>query len=114
MKYLILLAVLGLAGCASPTTTSTDKTTPPVVTDKPTSGQALGYKAVDTSGHAYYVFLNAGTVAKTFTADTDLSAAVVVVDKTSAGTKAIASPVGVQVSGRVVTVAAGTSAVLRL
>ena len=105
---------LALTGCAAVTNTSPGPVpTPTPAAGTVTQGRALGYKSIDTSGHAYYVFLNADTVTKTFTADTDLSSAQVLVDQTTAGTDPIAQPVGVSISGRVVTLAPGTSAVVK-
>jgi hypothetical protein len=111
MRLLIpfLAGTILLAGCASPSAPVLAKTPVPV----PTSATALGYKVLDSSGRAYYVFLNAGTVTKTFTADADLTSAQVLADQTSAGTDPIAHPVGVAVAGRTVTLAPGTSAILK-
>jgi hypothetical protein len=78
-----------------------------------TLGRSLGYKVVDSLGQSYYVFLNADSSPKTFTADVDLTTAAVVVDQVSAGVTAIAHPVGLQVSGKTITLAPGTSAVLK-
>ncbi len=75
---------------------------------------AFGYKATSTDGSGtYYVFHNADATAKTFTADQDLSAAIVVVDGAKAGVAAIPSPTGVSVLGATVTVQPMTSAILR-
>lgn len=78
-----------------------------------TSTLAFGYKAVATDGAAFYVFHNADSTAKSFTADVDLSAAMILVDGAKAGLSPIAVPTNVSVSGSTVTLQPLTSAVLR-
>lgn len=77
-----------------------------------TSGLAFGTKSMGTDG-TYYVFLNAGSTAQSFTADADLSTATLLADGASAGTAAITTPTGVTVAGTTVTIAPLTSAILR-
>ena len=74
---------------------------------------AFGYKAVATNGAAYYVFHNADTTAKLFTADADLSAATLLADGARAGLTAIVAPTGVSVVGTTVTLQPLTAAILR-
>lgn len=74
---------------------------------------SIAYKLTDGTS-TYYVFLNAGSVAATFTAPgVDFTAGTVIVDQTSAGTTAIASPVGVTAANGSVTLSALTSAVIK-
>jgi len=74
---------------------------------------AFGYKAVATDATAYYVFHNADTTAKSFTADADLSTATLLADGAKAGLTAITTPTGVSVIGTTVTLQPLTSAILR-
>jgi pullulanase/glycogen debranching enzyme len=73
---------------------------------------AFGYKCVGTDA-AYYVFHNADTAPKSFTADIDLSTSTLVVDGAAAGTTAIGVPTGVTISGTTVTLQPLTSAIFR-
>jgi pullulanase/glycogen debranching enzyme len=78
-----------------------------------TSTLAFGYKAVATDSTAFYVFHNADSTAKSFTADADLSTAVILADGSKAGLTPITTPTGVTVSGSTVTLQPLTSAILR-
>ncbi len=78
------------------------------------SALAFGYKAASSDGTGtWYVFHNADTTAKTFSADIDLSTATLVVDGATAGTAAITAPTGVAVSGSSVTLEPLTSAIFK-
>jgi pullulanase/glycogen debranching enzyme len=77
---------------------------------------AFGYKAGSTDGSGtYYVFHNAGTIAQSFTADTDLSTATLLADGARAGLASIPllSATGVSVVGSTVTMQPLTSAIFR-
>ncbi|HJW33835.1 MAG TPA: alpha-amylase family glycosyl hydrolase [Holophagaceae bacterium] len=79
-----------------------------------TSALAFGYKAVSSDGTGtWYVFHNADTTAKTFSADIDLATATLVADGATAGITAITAPTGVAVSGSSVTLDPLTSAIFR-
>ncbi|WP_243294375.1 alpha-amylase family glycosyl hydrolase [Geothrix mesophila] len=78
------------------------------------SALAFGYKAVSSDGTGtWYVFHNADTTAKTFTADIDLATATLVADGATAGTTAITASTGVAVSGSSVILDPLTSAIFR-
>jgi pullulanase/glycogen debranching enzyme len=77
-----------------------------------TTTLAFGYKCVGTDA-AYYVFHNADTTAKAFTADTDLTSATLLVDGATAGLTPITASTGVSVTGSTVTLQPLTSAILR-
>lgn len=86
----------------------------------PTSGGsstlAFGYKVISTDGTGfYYVFHNADSVSHVFPADTDLAAASLLADGTSAGLTPIpsSSSVTLGVDGRTVTLTPLTSAIFK-
>jgi pullulanase/glycogen debranching enzyme len=74
---------------------------------------AFGYKCLATDLTAYYVFHNADPLAKTFTADVDLSGATLLADGFKAGLTPITTPTGVSVTGSSVTLQPFTSAIIR-
>ncbi len=75
---------------------------------------AFGYKAASTdSTGTYYVFHNADSTAKTFTADQNLASATLLADGAKAGLADITLPTGVSVVGPTVTVQPLTSAVFK-
>ena len=73
---------------------------------------AFGYKSVGTDA-AYYVFHNADSTPKSFTADAAFAGAILLADGTRAGLTAIAAPTGVAVSGSTVTLEPLTSAIFK-
>lgn len=83
----------------------------------PLNGQAsttlaFGYRATGADG-TYYVFHNADSTAKTFTAPVDLGTATLLADGARAGVVAITTPTGVAVAGAAVTLQPLTSAIFR-
>ncbi|TVP89659.1 MAG: pullulanase [Alkalibacterium sp.] len=75
---------------------------------------AIVYRAEDSNGDIYYVFVNADDSERTLTMATDLTDGYVLVDGSSAGTRAISEPEGVDVSETSVTLAPLTASVIVL
>ncbi|OJF90294.1 pullulanase [Alkalibacterium sp. 20] len=74
----------------------------------------IGYRAEDSNGDIYYVFVNADDTERTVTLGTDLTEGYVLVDAESAGTRAITSPKGVSITGDSITIAPLTASVVVL
>ncbi|MCC5893971.1 MAG: pullulanase [Alkalibacterium sp.] len=72
------------------------------------------YRAEDSNGDVYYVFVNADDSERTLTLNTDLTEGYVIVDGENAGTRAIASPEGISVEESGVTLAPLTASVVVL
>ena len=70
------------------------------------------YRAEDSNGDSYLVMVNADDKERTLTLDTDLTDGYVLVDGKEAGTRPIADPEGVSVSGNTVTLDALTASVV--
>lgn len=66
---------------------------------------AIIYRAKDSNGDSYYIFVNADDRERTFTLETDLSSGHILVDAENAGTEAISDPIGVEVNEKRVTLA---------
>lgn len=77
-----------------------------------TSTLAFGYRATGSDA-AYFVFHNADSSAKSFTAPVELSTAVLLADGAQAGLTPITTPTGVSVAGVTVTLQPLTSAIFR-
>ncbi|MDP1830760.1 MAG: hypothetical protein Q8K67_01790 [Geothrix sp.] len=73
---------------------------------------AYGYKSVGADA-TYYVFHNADSRTRSFTADTDLSTATLLADGATAGLTPITTATGVSVTGSTVTLQPLTSAIFR-
>ncbi|RIX51436.1 pullulanase [Paenibacillus nanensis] len=75
----------------------------------------IGYKneAMDGSGH-YYVFINADSTGRTLTLSEDLTSGIVVVDNDEAGTAAVASPSGFQLTADAITLDPLSAVVIRM
>ncbi|GAA0476667.1 hypothetical protein [Alkalibacterium indicireducens] len=74
----------------------------------------IAYRAEDSNGDRYYVFVNADDSERTLTLDSDLTEGHVLVDSQQAGTRAIASPEGITVEQAGVTLAPLTASVVLL
>jgi secreted pullulanase len=74
----------------------------------------IAYRAEDSNGDRYYVFVNANDSERTLTLDSDLTEGHVLVDSQQAGTRAIASPEGITVEQAGVTLAPLTASVVLL
>ncbi|WP_410263247.1 pullulanase [Alkalibacterium sp.] len=74
----------------------------------------IGYRAEDSNGDIYYVFVNADDTERTLTLGTDLTEGYVLVDGKSAGTQAITSPAGVSITEDSITLAPLTASVVML
>ncbi|MCC5889834.1 MAG: hypothetical protein JJU01_04630, partial [Alkalibacterium sp.] len=72
----------------------------------------IAYRADDSNGDSYYVFVNADETERVLTLDKDLTNGYVIVDAETAGTEEISQPIGVSVTDRTVTLAPLTAAVL--
>ncbi|TVP89649.1 pullulanase [Alkalibacterium sp.] len=72
----------------------------------------IAYRADDSNGDSYYVFVNADETERVLTLDKDLTDGYVIVDSETAGTEEISQPIGVSVTDRTVTLAPLTAAVL--
>ncbi|WP_051503749.1 pullulanase, partial [Alkalibacterium sp. AK22] len=75
---------------------------------------AIVYRAEDSNGDVYYVFVNADDSERTFTLDTDLTEGYVLVDGTRAGTQAITDPEQIEISEAGVTMDPLTASVIVL
>jgi len=114
-NYLILvfltaiLVILASFACV-PTTGNTDTPT----TTIPALDKTIAYKCVGSDA-IYYVFINSDKTARTFNVADGLTGAVCVVDSVTAGTDAIANPVGVTLSDdkKTVTLEPLTSAIYK-
>lgn len=72
----------------------------------------IAFKADDSNGDSYYVFVNADENERTLTIESDLSGAEVLADAENAGTQRITQPAGLSVSDKAVTLAPLTAAIL--
>nr|WP_071849198.1 pullulanase [Alkalibacterium sp. 20] len=74
----------------------------------------IGYRAEDSNGDIYHVFVNADDSERILTLETDLTEGFVIVDGQSAGTQVIASPKGVSITVDSITLAPLTASVVVL
>lgn len=74
----------------------------------------LGYQTVASNGDVYLVFVNADTKERQFTVEQSLKNAAVLADGKQAGTEAIKTPEGVQLTENSLTLAPLTATVLRI
>lgn len=115
-NYLILvfltaiLVMIASFACVPTTTDNTETTT----TTTPALDKTIAYKCVGSDA-TYYVFINSDNTARTFNVTDGLTGAVCVVDSVTAGTDAIANPVGVTLSDdkKTVTLEPLTSAIYK-
>lgn len=116
-NYLILvfltaiLVIIGSFACVPATPDNTDTTT---TTTIPALDKTIAYKCVGSDA-TYYVFINSDKTSRTFSVTDGLTGAVCVVDSVTAGTDAIANPVGVTLSDdkKTVTLEPLTSAIFK-
>ncbi|GEN50223.1 pullulanase [Alkalibacterium pelagium] len=74
----------------------------------------IAYRAEDSNGDRYYIFVNADDSVRTLTLDSDLTEGHVLVDSQQAGTRAITRPEGITVEQFGVTLAPLTASVVLL